>query len=913
MACCTTQEKRNPLSTPCPGRRRPAPPIVHEVLRAPGTELDRPVRAFAEGRFALDFSKIRIHNDSRASQSAEAVNAVAYTVGSHIAFRSGSYAPETDAGRRLLLHELTHAVQQRGVGAEGASSPIQMGPTDDPLEREADASRIRPSMVGSRVLQRTPAGAVCFEGGVQPPTGCNPREPERCETYEMWLASFQGVRTFSSRDTTSTGVHPTGKSVLGESPASHSPQAAAGVAPPLPGGGPNVADHFIDHPTDQWVRSCLPENLRSTAYLLRSDCADIAVILRHVWLAAHHRTEKIGSSGHEWTIGDTRGGAAQGNIATVIREVFTGNVAGMINPYLDARGTPIRSFDALQHLVHPGDVLVWEHHSGGLGTARTGGHTMTIVGIDRNRAGGITGLHILQGNQPIFQEQAQEIRAEVGRGAPSERVLRDAPGRRIEANELRSGSLRDLLVPPGAANAVPVWTWGDGNTTLVAAGPPRAAARPRARRGARRVTDWVPPLRAATLATLPGVLESALMEVRGEIEGGRVVTETDARAIAVAAGERLWRLARDAHGLGEESHFRPLEQLQAVIHALASSTAQPARHAEVLRTFDVIERAFVEAARGMTSVDFSRSRAAAGMRTVNMLVTGFDPFNTADVSRPPRAGEWNPSGAAVLELDGATVPVSRTRRASVEGVVFPVSFDEFGRGMVENLLRAHTGSRTSQPLDAVLTVSEDPNIPAGDPVRLEQFVVGVHRRGGVLESIPAAPGGGGRGPAILPASAPVRAISAEAGTNVGTEITFRFASEREANRALRALSLPRQGSATVRIDDPTAIQQITSTMTRSAGGVDIEFRVGHRRFQAAVVRGPGGSFLSNEISYRTLRELAASGGSNPPPSVHVHTQTGSVIPTGPAGASARTAAFSVKNALVATLRRIIRAIASRLP
>ncbi len=58
-----------------------APPIVHEVLRSPGQPLNQSSRAFMEPRFGYDFSRVRVHTDSRAAKSAEAVNAQAYTVG----------------------------------------------------------------------------------------------------------------------------------------------------------------------------------------------------------------------------------------------------------------------------------------------------------------------------------------------------------------------------------------------------------------------------------------------------------------------------------------------------------------------------------------------------------------------------------------------------------------------------------------------------------------------------------------------------------------------------------------------------------------------------------------------------------------------------------------------------------------
>ena len=58
-----------------------APLIVHEVLRSPGQLLDPATRAYMEPRFGHDFSQVRVHTGERAAQSAQAVNALAYTVG----------------------------------------------------------------------------------------------------------------------------------------------------------------------------------------------------------------------------------------------------------------------------------------------------------------------------------------------------------------------------------------------------------------------------------------------------------------------------------------------------------------------------------------------------------------------------------------------------------------------------------------------------------------------------------------------------------------------------------------------------------------------------------------------------------------------------------------------------------------
>jgi hypothetical protein len=93
-----------------------APGIVHEVLRSPGQPLDAPHRAFFEPRFGHDFSQVRVHTDLRAAAAARGVAAQAFTVGEHVVFGEGQYAPESARGRHLLAHELTHVVQQRTGG-----------------------------------------------------------------------------------------------------------------------------------------------------------------------------------------------------------------------------------------------------------------------------------------------------------------------------------------------------------------------------------------------------------------------------------------------------------------------------------------------------------------------------------------------------------------------------------------------------------------------------------------------------------------------------------------------------------------------------------------------------------------------------------------------------------------------------
>jgi hypothetical protein len=104
------------------GSRMAAPPSVHEVLSSQGQPLAPVTRAFFEPRFGHDFSRVRIHDDKAAQTSAASIDAQAYTVGHHVAFGTGRFAPQTPTGRALLAHELAHVVQQ------GEAAQFQVAP-----------------------------------------------------------------------------------------------------------------------------------------------------------------------------------------------------------------------------------------------------------------------------------------------------------------------------------------------------------------------------------------------------------------------------------------------------------------------------------------------------------------------------------------------------------------------------------------------------------------------------------------------------------------------------------------------------------------------------------------------------------------------------------------------------------------
>lgn len=122
-------QRRGAEGGPGPGEATPA---VHAVLATAGRPLEPRSRGVMEGAFGHDFGRVRIHTDAAAAASARSVAAHAYTVGDHVVFGAGRFAPDSERGLRLLAHELAHVVQQRNVVQRESISTV------DDEDAEAD-------------------------------------------------------------------------------------------------------------------------------------------------------------------------------------------------------------------------------------------------------------------------------------------------------------------------------------------------------------------------------------------------------------------------------------------------------------------------------------------------------------------------------------------------------------------------------------------------------------------------------------------------------------------------------------------------------------------------------------------------------------------------------------------------------
>ena len=112
-------------------------PLARELIPGAGQPLGRGVRALAESRFGYDFAAVRVHLGADAAELAAALAARAYTVGPHLIFAHGRYAPHTPDGLRLLYHELVHVVQQGYAGPLAPRLRIAARPRPLAVHRDA--------------------------------------------------------------------------------------------------------------------------------------------------------------------------------------------------------------------------------------------------------------------------------------------------------------------------------------------------------------------------------------------------------------------------------------------------------------------------------------------------------------------------------------------------------------------------------------------------------------------------------------------------------------------------------------------------------------------------------------------------------------------------------------------------------
>jgi pyrrolidone-carboxylate peptidase len=231
------------------------------------------------------------------------------------------------------------------------------------------------------------------------------------------------------------------------------------------------------------------------------------------------------------------------------------------------------------------------------------------------------------------------------------------------------------------------------------------------------------------------------------------------------------------------------------------------------------------ASRGMLTAQF----AEAGAK--HILISGFDPFGLHE-----HIQRANPSGAAVLSLDNQVLS-HNGQRAEVQGVIFPVRFEDFNRGVVEDFFGPYINSPT--PPDMIMTISQG----GGSEFEVEQFA-GRRRSSG---SYPGNVGETSGGTMLRPVAAP--------GLAPGPEFL---------QTTLPAQQIRASLGRTTPLPGETEFTRIRPGETRPLPATS-----GQPESGAIAVRGSGGGYLSNEIFYRVSLLRHTSGRAIPVG--HLHT------------------------------------------
>jgi len=95
-----------------------------------GSSLSPDTESSMGSAFGADFSNVRVHTNSESVQMNQELNAQAFTHGSDIYFNEGKYDTNSNSGKHLLAHELTHTVQQGGAVR---TKPENLSTTNEPV------------------------------------------------------------------------------------------------------------------------------------------------------------------------------------------------------------------------------------------------------------------------------------------------------------------------------------------------------------------------------------------------------------------------------------------------------------------------------------------------------------------------------------------------------------------------------------------------------------------------------------------------------------------------------------------------------------------------------------------------------------------------------------------------------------
>ena len=708
------------------GGNPPTQAAVDGAAGGRGRPLEPTLRLDMEQRFGHDFSRVRVHTGAAAAQSAHRLHAAAYTLGSEIVFGENAFDAGRQTGRRLLAHELAHVIQQSGHHSSEAAT----------IQRKA--AREEGSDVSGELVRKLKNKQGSSEATL-------PLTPPVLE----WVTALRsGERT---------PAEPNPESKPDNDPSKYTERRHEGEAFVWGGKDPRAID-----PSDV-----------NQGYL--GDCYFMAL------LAA---------------IAQVRPEAIEQMVKTNPDGTFTVSFFGPDGKLVHQRVEPtFPSYDwGAPAYAEFGDVEAaygkelwpmliekawmqahghWLSIEGGKVSTRE--HAIAMTGADSEN-------YTLPGklsDDALFERLSRHHRAAQPVTIFSQKGTTKWK-KKEEKTKVITNHAYALWRADSASKTVDLYNpHGPASTHLL--GKTMAFVRS----NFRNISFFT--LKALALGTTKQgpskeeqlgseVVPNQILKDSGydvlvqEFEAKLPAASTAlmARDTVQGFGKKLWESSK-ARAQGPkraDADDRPLYWARLAGAAFLRSyvpTSYTLTPAEKQALLDVLEAS----SRGRTDIEFPEAKSGGPRR---ILVSGFDPFGL----RSEGIRKSNPSGAAVLALDGQTVAGGAgAREGRVEGVIFPVRFADFDRGMVETTFRPYLGG--AERVDMIMTISQggstlDPSAPTAKQSKafeLERYA-GRRRAPSMPDNVDFDPVGSsglkegkrlGKGPEFLESTLPHRAMS----------------------------------------------------------------------------------------------------------------------------------------------------------
>lgn len=648
----------------------PAPASVDRVLASSGRPMESALRQDMEQRFGHDFSQVRIHTGGTAEQSAHDVNAQAYTLGQNIVFGASQFNPQAHEGRKLIAHELTHVVQQSDQQS-AASATIQRKANPRAADNSSKelVGKLKTEHGGAK--EKLPLTSQVLnwitslwsddispnEGDVASPAANDPSNyTERRQEGEAFLWGEGDLHAANVTDVQQGYLGDCYFMALLAAIAQVRPDAIEQMVKPNDDGSFTVSFFGPDGKrVQQIVQPTFPsyENSGDPVYAQFGDQSD--VYGKEMWpmLIEKAWMQARGS----WL--DIEGGKNDPKKHAI---AMTGDVREEYA--LPGKLSDEALFNKLaQHFLSKQPITFASPSNGGAkkkalksGVITNHGYALWHVKPESKT------IDMYNPHGPQSDHLLDKDMTFLKSTFDSVRFFKLKGAPQAQSTTKEGPSTEEKL----GSEAIPKQILKDSGFDLL-------------------VADFE--------KDLP-LKSSAYM----------------ARVTVQEFGVKLWEQAksRAQDATKADTDDRPLYWARLAAATFIRSfvpTSYNLTPVEKRLLLDVLEAS----SRGRISIDFPAANTGGARR---ILVSGFDPFGLQDLG----LRKANPSGAAVLALDGQTIPApSGGRDGRVEGVIFPVRFADFDRAIVETTFRPYLKD-PAKKVDMIMTISQggstlDPTAP----------------------------------------------------------------------------------------------------------------------------------------------------------------------------------------------------------